>query len=84
MQQVAKIAEFQNDQESNGLMHRSKSSVAGSPEVERFSRSVCFPVGAIRRLEIGLSCAQLVEQGLSLLQVARVEPFSEPAVNRSE
>jgi hypothetical protein len=29
----------------NGLMHRSNSGVAGSPEVERFSRSVCFPVG---------------------------------------
>jgi hypothetical protein len=28
----------------NGLMHRSNSGVAGSPEVERFSRSVCFPV----------------------------------------
>jgi len=31
-----------------------------------------------------MSGAQLVEQGLSFLQIARVEPLSEPAVNRSK
>ena len=68
----------------NGLMHRSNSSVAGSPEVESFRGPFVSRLGAIRPFEIGLSCVQLVEQGLSLFQVARVEPFSEPAVNRSE
>jgi hypothetical protein len=32
----------------------------------------------------GNSSCQLVEQRLSLLQIARVEPFGEPAVHRSE
>jgi hypothetical protein len=31
-----------------------------------------------------LSVVQLVEQGLSLFQVARVEAFAEPAVDRRE
>ena len=68
----------------NGLMHRSKTNVAGSSEVEIFRGPFVSRLGAICPFEIGLSCVQLVEQGLSLLQVARVEPFSEPAVNRSE
>ena len=31
-----------------------------------------------------LSSCQLIEQHLRLLQIARVEPFSEPAVDRRE
>ena len=31
-----------------------------------------------------LSGLQLIEQSLGLLQITRVEPFSEPAVDRSE
>ena len=31
-----------------------------------------------------LSSGQLVEQGLGLLQIERVEAFGEPAVDRSE
>ena len=36
------------------------------------------------RFEIGLSGVQLAEQDLRLLQIERVEAFSEPAVDRSE
>ena len=68
----------------NRLMHRSNSIVAGSPEVVSFRDPFVSRLGAIRPFENGLSCVQLVEQGLSLFQVARVEPFREPAVDRSE
>ena len=68
----------------SGLMHRSNSSVAGSPEVQSFRGRFVSQLGAIRGFEFGLSCVQLVEQGFSLFQVTRVEPFSEPAVNRCE
>src|ERR1019366_8563087 len=37
-----------------------------------------------RPLEISLSSGQLIEQRLRLLQIRRVEAFSEPAVDRSE
>src|SRR5262245_28544280 len=30
------------------------------------------------------SCVQLAKQGVGLLQVARIEPFSEPAIGRSK
>src|SRR5450631_1971679 len=53
-------------------------------KVESFRGPFVSRLGAIRRFEIGLSCVQLVEQGLSLFQVARAEPFSEPAIDRSE
>ena len=64
-------------------MHRSNSSVAGSPEVESF-RVPVSRLGAIRRFEINLSCVQLVEQGLGLPQIDCVEAFCKPAIDGRE
>ena len=50
---------------------------SGSMEVPRFSKIA-------RSYLIHMSGAQLVEQRLGFLQVERVKPFGEPAVDRSE
>ena len=55
---------------------------------ERHTHPRCAKVSARRGCRknerSALSCRQLVEQRLSLLQIERIEPFGEPAVNRSE
>ena len=65
----------------NGLMHRSKTNVAGSSEVEIFRGPFVSRLGAICPFEIGLSCVQLVAQGLGLFQIKCVEALGEQAVD---
>jgi hypothetical protein len=82
------MVEAPDDWGENVALTQSQHLIDGSLSLDDFRSGWVAAMAALGQTRKSLghstgSLRQLVEQRLRLLQIKRVEPFSEPAVNRS-